>query len=56
MAAIATKRKLHSKSVKDKYKALKEVEEDKSKSKVALKYGVPKNTLSTWLKKQGKNL
>ena len=29
---------------------LKEVEEGSSKSQVAVKYGIPKNTLSTWIK------
>ena len=45
---ITTKRKLNTKSIKDKYHALKEVD-DNPKAKVALKYGIPKNTLSTWL-------
>ena len=42
MAAIASKRKLNTKSIKDKYQALKEVEEGKSKLQVAAKYGLPK--------------
>ena len=50
MATVASKRKINTKSIKEKYSALKEVEEGKSKSKVALKYGIPKNTLSTWIK------
>ena len=50
MATIASKRKLNTKSIKDKYNALKEVEDGKTKSQVAAKYGIPKNTLSTWLK------
>ena len=50
MATIASKRKLNTKSIKDKYQALKEVEEGKSKLQVAAKYGIPKNTLSTWIK------
>ena len=49
MATIAGKRKLNTKSIKDKYNALKEVENRKS-----LKYGIPKNTLSTWLKNKDK--
>ena len=42
MATIATKRKLNIKYMKDKYRALKEVEDGNSKSKVALKQGTPK--------------
>ena len=38
------------KSIKERYAALKEVEEGSSKSQVAMKYGIPKNTLSTWIK------
>ena len=54
MATIAGKRKLNTKSIKDKYNALKEVENGKMKSQVATKYGIPKNTLSTWLKNKDK--
>ena len=54
MTTIASKRKLNAKSVKDKYSALKEVEDGKTKSQVAAKYGIPKNTLSTWLKNKDK--
>ena len=50
MATVATKRKLNTKSIKEKYAALKEVEQGSSKSQVAMKYGIPKNTLSTWIK------
>ena len=50
MATIVSKRKLNTKSVTDKYNALKEVEDGKTKSRVAAKYGIPKYTLSTWLK------
>ena len=53
MATIASKRKLNTKSIKDKYQALKEVE-GKSKLQVAAKYGIPKNTLSTWIKNKDK--
>ena len=49
MATIAGKHKLNTKSIKDKYNVLKEVEDGKMKSQVAAKYGIPKNTLSTWL-------
>ena len=54
MATIATKRKLNTKSIKDKYNALKEIEDDNPKPKVALKYGIPKNILSTWFKNKEK--
>ena len=54
MATVATKRKLNTKSIKERYAALKEVEEGSSKSQVAMKYGIPKNTLSTWIKNKEK--
>ena len=54
MVTIASKRKLKTKSIKYKYQALKEVEEGKSKLQVATKYGIPKNTLSTWIKNKDK--
>ena len=48
---MATKRKLNLKSIEDKYNALCAVEKGvKSKSVIAKEYGVPSNTLSTWLK------
>ena len=54
MGTIASKHKLNTKSIKNKYNALKEVEDGKTKSQVAANYGVPKNTLSTWLKNKDK--
>ena len=54
MVTIASKRKLNTKSVKDKYRALKEVEVGKTKSQVTAKYSILKNTLSTWLKNKDK--
>ena len=54
MATIGSKRKLNTKSIKDKYNALKEVEVGKTKSQVPAKYGIPKSTLSTWLKDKDK--
>ena len=36
-------------STEDKFKALNEIENIKPKSLVAGKYGVPRNTISTWL-------
>ena len=54
MATAAKKRKLNTKSIKERFAALKEVEEGPSKSQVATKYGIPKNTLSTWIKNKEK--
>ena len=54
MAKIASKRKLNTKFIKDKCNALKKVEDGKTKSQVAAKYGIPKNTFSTWLKNKNK--
>ena len=54
MATIASKCKLNTKSIKDKYSALKEVKDGKTKSQVAAKYALPKNTLSTCLKNKDK--
>ena len=54
MATIASKSKFNTKSIKDKYQALKEVEEGKLKLQVPAKYGIPKNTLSTWIKNKDK--
>ena len=54
MATIASKRKLNTKSIKDTYSAIKGVEDGKTKSQVAANYGIPKNTLSTWLKNKDK--
>ena len=54
MATIASKRKLNTKSIKDKYRALKEGEVGKTKSQVTAKYSILKNTLSTWLKNKDK--
>ena len=55
MATVATKRKLNTKSIKGRYASLKEVEVGSSKSQVAMKYGIRKNTLSTWIKNKQKN-
>ena len=54
MATIASKRELNTKSINDKYSALKTVEDGKTKSQVAGKYDIPKNILSTWLKNKDK--
>ena len=42
-----SKRKITSKPLHEKYQALVEVENGGKKSDIALKYGVPLNTLST---------
>ena len=47
MATVAARRKLNTKSIKEKCYALKEVEEGSSKFQVAIKYDIPKNALST---------
>ena len=54
MANVTTKRNLNTKSIKERYAALKEVEEGSSKSQVATKYVTPKNALSTWIKNKEK--
>ena len=36
-------------SIEDKFKALQEIESGQPKSLVAQKYGVPRNTIFTWL-------
>ena len=48
------KRKLQNKTVSQKYNALKDLEKGLSNKEVAAKYGVPKNTLSTWVKNKQK--
>ena len=54
MATNATKQKLNTKIFKVKYNALKEVLDGISKSKVTLKYRIPKNTLSNWFRNKEK--
>ena len=54
MTTIETKRKLNTKTVKVKYNILMEVLDGIPKSKVTLKYGIPKNNLSTWLRNREK--
>ena len=51
---MATKRKYSSKPVHEKYQALLEVESGGKKKDIAEKYGVPLNTLSTWIKNASK--
>ena len=53
MASVRSlKRRLSSTSLIDKYKALKEIEEGQSCIATSRKYGVAKNTISHWIKKQ----
>ena len=51
---MATKRKMVCKPLHEKYQALIEVESGGKKSDIAAKYGVPLNTLSTWIKNADK--
>ena len=46
---VAQKRKRGSYSLHEKAKALRDLEKGLSNKDVASKYGVPKNTISTWL-------
>ena len=56
MSTVAgCKRKLKIRLITEKYKILKEVEKGESSASISKKYGVPKKTLSRWLKKK-KNL
>ena len=48
------KRKLNVKNLNEKCKALRDLESGLSNQEVAAKYGVPKNTVSTWIKKKAK--
>ena len=48
------KRKISSKTLKDKYEALKKIERGIPKKDVAAQYKVPRNTLSTWVKNKEK--
>ena len=48
------KRKLKTRAITEKYKILKEVEKGESSASISKKYGVPKQTLSGWLKENTK--
>lgn len=50
------KRKITTKSLEEKCKALKDIEKGVAKKDVATKYGIPLNTLSTWVKGKEKIL
>ena len=47
---VPIKRRLNNKSISVKCKALKDLEKRMTNKNVAVEYGVPKNTLSTWVK------
>ena len=51
---MAVKRKLAVKTLAEKCQALRDLENGISNKNVAEKYGVPKNTVSTWLKNKNK--
>ena len=48
------KRKLKTRTTTEKYKILKEVEKGESSASISRKYGIPKQTLSGWLKEKTK--
>ena len=48
------KRKLKTRTITEKYKILKEAEKGESSAFISKKYGVPKQTLSGWLKEKNK--
>ena len=48
------KRKLKIRTITKRYKILKEVEKGESSASISKKYGVPKQTLSEWLKEKTK--
>ena len=51
---VVVKRKLAVKTLAEKCQALRDLENAISNKNVAGKYGVPKNTVSTWLKNKEK--
>ena len=53
---MISKRKLTVKMLNEKCRALKDVEKGLSKKDASLKYGVPPNTISTWIKNEEKYL
>ena len=48
------KRKLKTRTITEKYEILKEVEKGESSTSISKKHGVPKQTLSGWLKEKTK--
>ena len=51
-----SKRKLTVKTLNEKCRALKDIEKELSNKDASLKYGVPPNTISTWIKNKEKYL
>ena len=51
---VAGKRKYNHKTLREKCQVLKDLEKGMSNKDVAAKYGVTKNTLSTWVKNKEK--
>ena len=51
---VAQKRKHVHKTLQEKCQALKDIEKGLPNKDVATKYGVPKNTISTWMKDKDK--
>ena len=47
---MMSKRKLTVKTLNEKCRALKDIEKGLSNKDASLKYGVPPNTISTWIK------
>ena len=47
---MMSKRKLTVKTLNEKCRALKDIEKGLSNNDASLKYGVPPNTISTWIK------
>ena len=53
---MMSKRKLSVKTLNEKCRALKDIKKGLSKKDASLKYGVPPNTISTWIKNEEKFL
>ena len=53
---VAQKRKHVCKTLQEKCQALEDIEKGLPNKDVAIKYGVPKNTISTWIKNKDKIL
>ena len=49
---MSVKRKLNTNTFKDKYDILSHIGKDMADKEAADKFGVPKNTISTWVKKK----
>ena len=53
---MSVKRKLNTKTQKERYDILSHIEKGMTNKETADKFGVLKNTISTWIKKRKKNL